>query len=244
MIYLLITYISTFVASIGINMCGHMSLCKSVYDSGYKFNEKDGHSVIKDNDNKYSLIHFVPIINIIESITTYLGTINGKNIIIESLIDEDIIVKMEELDKEIYESNPTFVGILRHSKKVKKALKNAYVIYMNKNNQKGKIYFRLDEESLKGYKLIYREGSAFDLTNKEIDEYISEDDLVLFLKDVNEFRDSISKATEKSSKKEEKPNSFNKLIHEISLNSEQEISNNHGVSFSRKRKVSKQPKNK
>ena len=108
---LLITYLLSVVASISMELKFGLQIYKDYADLGYIFNPRRNRELSDENYDYYgrnnALIHFIPVINIVNEITKVVSYNKDFEESLDSMLSQGAIRKMTEEELQEYKKKPT-----------------------------------------------------------------------------------------------------------------------------------------
>lgn len=122
---LIMMFFVTSMTSISMFAALKIKIIKDIFDNGYKIsynNQENNQGEYEEKKDNYIDL-LLPIYNIIFVIKTSLDYIKNKDIIIDDSISDNLIKEMNELEKEVYEFNPTLSNgmfISKNNEEIKK----------------------------------------------------------------------------------------------------------------------------
>lgn len=165
-------YIFTVLSSKVMYHIGPGSFTKNCHDDGWKL-EPSEDADFKDKAASFFFGHnsvYIPFFNLFVAVFLSQVIVLCKYRIYDYIDLLELRKNMDELEKEIYDENPTISQALNLKKLVKKRIKELKSVDININGKPGTIYY---EDRVDGsYRALRKTGSAEGLTFVEVDEYV------------------------------------------------------------------------
>lgn len=142
---ILIIWLFTILASLGIEISNELRIFKDVADAGYKI-DTEGLSEFNEqlfpNETKIELLSIlVPGINIFKVFQRTMQYNNARFVILDQLRVMNVLEEMSEIEKIEYMKNPTGLNTLALHSKVQKRLLDALVLKVDDGNISGEIFY-------------------------------------------------------------------------------------------------------
>lgn len=144
---IVLVWLSTIIASFGMQTVYELRLFKDIADSGFKIdldkinnsNKIDGNYV-----KKSSISNFIPIYNIL--MVLFKAATYDKEHVFKIFDASDTLIPLTEEEYHEYQLKPT--GLHSFMLSIKDNAKNAYCLTTYEGNESGNIYFKLNDDSI------------------------------------------------------------------------------------------------
>ena len=109
----IIIYLISILASFGIELVGELSFIKEVAQKGYKLDMKKATENVSTKERKTNIFKkFIPLYNIVHSFNQLSKYEKKKKIILKNPEQEESLIKMNEIEKSLFEDKPSSITAL------------------------------------------------------------------------------------------------------------------------------------
>lgn len=115
----LIGWMSTIAATSIIKLFTSLNILKDVADQGYKLNlnkmheNVGGFSVGNDDTGSDKIVDYVPLVNVMNSLSQYAGYLSNRETVLMALDQLNVVEEMDIVEKTDYNKNPSFLSVIK-----------------------------------------------------------------------------------------------------------------------------------
>lgn len=168
---LLIFWLGTSIASVGMELANEFRMLKDVADAGYKIDIirlSELGKQLNPNASKTTLLSMIiPVFNIMKVLENTIQYNNIRPMILDQLNIINVLEEMSEREKQEYLKNPTGLNALLIPLKLEKELEDAFVCNINPENENDKIYYKFGPLLIHDIIILKTTGAASRLTIEE-----------------------------------------------------------------------------